>query len=153
MAGKESCSFQFSELFKWSKTLHSIHKKKNYPAYRRHRLSRHVWTVTPTLWNPAFLTHFCTLGHLFSIFFSIFFALFVTFLAILGTFCLIKIMCRASWVMSHMSCVTWHVPCVTYHVSHVTYHLPPVTNANRRRPSPAESPIINSKQKALFKST
>ena len=32
-----------------------------------------------------------------------------------------------------------------YNMSHVTCHLPPVTTANSHRPSPADSPIINSR--------
>ena len=47
-------------------------------------------------------------------------------------------MCPVSQVPCHMSHVTCHLP-------PVTCHLPPVTNANSHIPSPADSPIIQSR--------
>ena len=143
--GSKPTIFTMSQTTKWASIadtnqngwitfmLETIHK---IPAYGRHGLSLHVRIVAPILWNPAFLTLFCTFGHFIAFFVVAFVALFVTFLALFFLF--YEIMCH----VSRVTCRMWHVTC---HITHVTCHLPPLTNANSHRPSPADSPIIHSR--------
>ena len=70
---------------------------------------------------------------LFCHFLAFFFAFLALFVTLLALFCL-KIMSQLSRVIFYMS----HVIC---QMSHVTF----LTNANSNRPSPADSPIIDSR--------
>ena len=98
------------------------------PAYGKHRLSRRVRKIAQILWNPSFLTLFCTFWHFLALY-SHLLALFGTFCEFSGNFCGKKD----------------HVSHVTSHMSHVTCDLPPVTNANSHRPPPADTPFIHSR--------
>ena len=87
---------------------------------RLQRLSQCVRIVASILWNPTFLTLFCTFGY--------FLAIYLYFLALLRTFIALFVFKKIMFDMSCYAC-----------------HLPPVTNTNSHRPSPADSPIIHSR--------